>query len=77
MSTYQEMKNSIGRKRGRQPLPEAEKMRRVEARKIQQKQKLEAKRRASFVLQNRYMDEFTQVFEEEMAILSAENKITS
>lgn len=73
-TTYEQMKNKLGITRGRKPLPVEERNRRAEIRRIEAKRKLEAKRRASFVLQIRYKDEFDIVFAEEMKVLKQENK---
>jgi|LauGreDrversion2_6_1035139.scaffolds.fasta_scaffold534111_1 hypothetical protein len=73
-TTYEKVKKQLGVTRGRKRLPEDERNKRAELRKIESKRKLEAKRRASFVLQNRYKEEFDAVFEEEMKVLKAENK---
>jgi hypothetical protein len=75
MSTYQEIKKKIGgTQRGRKPLDVAERDRRAELRKIENKRRIEAKRRAWFVLQHKYSDEFTKVYEEELATLKKEKK---
>jgi hypothetical protein len=73
-TTYEQMKKKLGVTRGRKPLPVEERNRRAEARRVDAKRKLEAKRRASFVLQIRYKDEFDEVFAEEMKALQQENK---
>ena len=70
-TTYQEIKKKVGEKRGRKPLPEDERKRRAEARKIELRRRMEAKRRAWFVLEHRYKDEFQRVFDEEYATLLA------
>jgi hypothetical protein len=75
MTTYQEIKKKVGgTKRGRKPLDTAERERRAELRKTENKRKIEAKRRAWFVLQHKYSDEFTKVYEEELATLKKEKK---
>lgn len=68
-TTYQEMKKKVGVKRGRKPLPEDERKRRAEARKIELRRRMEAKRRANFVLENKYKAEFDKLFAEEYAAL--------
>jgi hypothetical protein len=76
-TTYESLKKKLGVKRGRTALPPEERQRRAEQRKIDNKRRAEAKRRASFVLENRYKEEFQAVFEEEMKVLKAENKFAS
>lgn len=72
-TTYQEMKKKVGVKRGRKPLPEDERKRRAEARKIELRRRMEAKRRAWFVLENKYKDEFDRLFAEEYEVLIKNN----
>lgn len=72
-STYQEVKKKVGNKRGRKPLPEDERKRRADARKIELRRRMEAKRRAWFVLEHRYNDEFMAVFNEEYETLRKNN----
>ncbi len=75
MTTYQEIKKKVGgTKRGRKPLDASERTRRAELRKIENKRRIEAKRRAWFVLQHKYNDEFTKVYEEELATLKKDKK---
>lgn len=64
-TTYQELKDKVGVKRGRKPLPEEERKRRAEARKVTLRRQMEARRRAHFVLQHRYNDEFQKIYNEE------------
>jgi hypothetical protein len=68
-TTYQELRKKVNPKRGRKPLPEDERKRRAEARKIELRRKMEAKRRAWFVLENKYKDEFERLFAEEYEAL--------
>jgi hypothetical protein len=71
---YQQLKKKLGVARGRKPLPAEERARRAQIRAVEQKRKNEARRRASFVLQTRYNDEFQDLFQEEMKALKSENK---
>ena len=64
-TTYEAMKTKVGGKRGRKPLPEDERKRRADARKVTLRRQMEAKRRAYFVLQHRYSDEFQKIYDEE------------
>ena len=72
-TTYQQLKKKLGVSRGRKPLPAEERARR-ELRKVEAKRRNEAKRRASFVLQTRYTEEFDELFAEEMKAMKLENK---
>ncbi len=76
-TTYQQLKKKLGVSRGRRPLPAEERARRAEIRKIEAKRRNEAKRRASFVLQEKYKKEFNELFEEEMKAMKAENKFAT
>lgn len=76
-TTYQQLKKKLGVTRGRKPLPVEERQRRAELRKIEAKRRNEAKRRASFVLQTRYSEEFESLFAEEMKAMKLENKFAS
>lgn len=76
-TTYQEMKKKVGVKRGRKPLPEDERKRRAEARKIELRRKMEAKRRAWFVLENKYKAEFDRLFAEEYASLTKDGTVSN
>lgn len=68
-TTYQKMRSKVGSRRGRKPLPDKVRKERLEQRKAENRQRMEAKRRAWFVLENKYNDEFRKVFEEELATL--------
>jgi hypothetical protein len=63
------MRSKVGSRRGRKPLPDKVRKERLEQRKAENRQRMEAKRRAWFVLENKYNDEFRKVFEEELATL--------
>lgn len=63
------MRSKVGNRRGRKPLPDKVRQERLEQRKAENRQRMEAKRRAWFVLENKYNDEFKKVFEEELATL--------
>lgn len=77
VTAYQQLKKQLGVSRGRKPLPIEERSRRAELRKVEAKRKNEAKRRASFVLQTRYSEEFEKLFAEEMKSMKLENKFVS
>lgn len=68
-TTYTKLREQVGSRRGRKPLPEQERQRRLEARKAENRQRMEAKRRAWFVLENKYNKEFKKIFQEEFEIL--------
>ena len=72
-TTYQEIKKKVGARRGRPALPEDERKRRAEARKVELRRRMEARRRAWFVLQHRYNDEFQRIYTEEYEILTNTN----
>jgi hypothetical protein len=65
-TTYEKMRSKVGNRRGRKPLPEHVRKERLEKRKAENRQRMEAKRRAWFVLENKYTDEFNKVYEEEL-----------
>ena len=77
MTKYQEMRKALNTRRGRKPLTEEERERRKEERKAEVRRRMEAKRRAWFVLEHKYNDEFKQVFEEEYNALKKSKKIAS
>lgn len=77
MSTYQEMKTKLGSRRGRKPLPEAERKRRAEERSAKLRRRMEAKRRAWFVLEHKYSDEFNKIYEEELKALEKDTNFSS
>ena len=65
MSEYSKLKNK-GIRRGRPRLSEEEKIERKQLNTIRQ----EARRRAHLVLQHRHQDEYIEIFEEELKVLS-------
>lgn len=65
-TTYEKMRTKVGNRRGRKPLPEKVRAERLEQRKAENRQRMEAKRRAWFVLENKYTEEFVRVYEEEL-----------
>jgi len=68
MTEYQEIiADKTKSKRGRKPLPAAEKARRMEIQKEKNRLRQEARRRASLVLQHRYADEFDALYKVEFA----------
>ena len=68
MTEYQQIiADKTKSKRGRKPLPAAEKARRVEIQKEKNRLRQEARRRASLVLQHRYADEFDALYKVEFA----------
>jgi len=69
MTTYQELKKKVTVRRGRTPLTAEERQKRVQARKIETRRRVEAKRRALFVLENKYNTEFKELFLEEFDAL--------
>jgi hypothetical protein len=68
-TTYTKIREQVGSRRGRKPLPAEERQRRMEARKAENRQRMEAKRRAWFVLENKYNKEFKRIFQEEFDLL--------
>lgn len=70
MSEYDRLIENVGKRRGRKPLPEAERIRREEARKADNRLRQEARRRAFAVLQHRYTDEFNSLLTQEYDALS-------
>jgi hypothetical protein len=65
VSEYSKLKNK-GIRRGRPRLSEEEKIERKQLNTIRQ----EARRRAHLVLQHRHQDEYIEIFEEELKVLS-------
>jgi hypothetical protein len=73
MSEYKQIiSDPNNSKRGRKPLPPAEKARRVELQKQKNRLRQEARRRASMVLQHRYADEFESLYKAEFASIESE-----
>lgn len=70
MSEYEKIIDSVGKRRGRKPLPEAERERRRELQKEQNKRRQEARRRAYLVLQHRYPSEFEALVAQEYEALA-------
>lgn len=71
------MKKKLGTRRGRKPLSPEEREKRKEERKAEVRRRMEAKRRAWFVLENKYNDEFKKVFEEEYEALKRSKKFAT
>jgi len=70
-TAYEKMRKTIGEPRiGRKPLPEAERIRRAEIRREETRRRMQAKRRAWFVLENKYKEEFERLFREEYEALN-------
>ncbi len=76
-TTYQEMRKKLGTRRGRKPLTPEERAKRKEERKAEVRRRMEAKRRAWFVLENKYNTEFKKIFEEEYESLKRSKKFAS
>lgn len=76
-TTYQEMRKKLGTRRGRKPLSAEERARRKEERKAEVRRRMEAKRRAWFVLEHKYNDEFKTIFEEEYETLKRSKKFAN
>lgn len=78
MSTsYEKIKSQLKKKAGRPPLPAEEKQRRQEAQKQEVRRRNEARRRAHLVLQHKYNDEFSKLFDEEYNNLLSDNRFSS
>ena len=77
MTTYQEMRKKLGTRRGRKPLSPEEREKRKEERKAEVRRRMEAKRRAWFVLENKYKAEFKKIFEEEYESLKKSKKFAN
>lgn len=71
MSEYEKIITNVGKRRGRKPLPEAERARRKALQKEQNKRRQEARRRAYLVLQHRYPSEFEALLAEEYEALAS------
>lgn len=65
MSEYEKIIETVGKRRGRKPLPVEERDRRRAAQKEQNRLRQEARRRAFLVLQHRYPEEFSAILEDE------------
>lgn len=76
-TTYQEMRKKLGTRRGRKPLSAEEREKRKEERKAEVRRRMEAKRRAWFVLENKYNTEFKKIFEEEYESLKKSKKFAT
>jgi hypothetical protein len=71
------MKKQLGTKRGPKPMTKEEREARLIQRKAEARRKLEARRRAWFVLENKYNDDFKKVFIEEYEVLRKSHKANS
>jgi len=76
-TTYQAMRKKLGTRRGRKPLSPEERELRQEKRKIEVRRRMEAKRRAWFVLENKYSAEFQRIFQEEYETLKKNKKFAT
>jgi len=75
-TTYQKLIQNTKTRRGRPRLPEEERAKRAETRRIENRRRMEARRRAAFVLSKKYSDEFKALVEEEYAALRRDNYAT-
>jgi len=73
VSEYRTIISSAKRHRGRPRLTEEERTIRAEQRKVANRMKQEARRRAAIVLQHRHSDEFSALLQSEYEALAAEN----
>lgn len=73
VSEYRTIISSAKRHRGRPRLTEEERTIRAEQRKVANRMKQEARRRAAIVLQHRHSDEFSTLLQSEYEALAAEN----
>jgi hypothetical protein len=73
MSEYENIINTVGKRRGRKPLAPEERERRRLIQKEENKRRQEARRRAHLVLQHRYAEEFDRLFTDEYKTLT--NKV--
>jgi hypothetical protein len=71
------MRKQLGTRRGRKPLSPEERAKRKEERKAEVRRRMEAKRRAWFVLENKYNNEFKKIFEEEYESLRKNKKFAT
>ena len=71
------MRKKLGTRRGRKPLSSEERERRKEERKAEVRRRMEAKRRAWFVLEHKYNTEFKKIFEEEYETLKKTKKFAN
>jgi len=76
-SEYRTIISTAKRNRGRPRLTEEERAIRAEQRKVANRLKQEARRRAAIVLQHRHSDEFSSLLKSEYDALVAESTTTS
>ena len=76
-SEYRTIISTAKRNRGRPRLTEEERAIRAEQRKVANRLKQEARRRAAIVLQHRHSDEFSALLKSEYDALVAENTTIS
>jgi hypothetical protein len=76
VSEYRTIISSAKRHRGRPRLTDEERTIRAEQRKIANRMKQEARRRASIVLQHRHADEFSALLKSEYDALAAESAVS-
>ncbi len=77
ITTYETVKQASKGPRGRAPLPPPEKARRMELRKLRVRRRAEATRRAHYVLQHKYPEEFAIVFNEEFERLAEDSRYSN
>lgn len=74
MTKYQELKKKVVIRRGRTPLTAEERQERTQTRKMVTRRRVEAKRRALFVLEHKYNGEFKELFTEEFDALKKDTR---
>jgi len=67
---YQKIVAAGGNKRGRKPLPKAEKAERLAEQREKNRMRAEARRRALIVLSHKYRKEFSELYKNEYEALS-------
>lgn len=77
MTTYEEMKKRLGTRRGPRPMTPEQREQRMAERKAETARRTEARRRAWFVLENKYNEEFRKVFNEEYETLKRTKKMAA
>lgn len=70
MSEYETLVSTVGKRRGRKPLPPEERERRRALQRKENSRRQEARRRAHLVLQHRYKDEYDSLFAQEYDTLA-------
>jgi len=72
---YEKIVAAGGNKRGRKPLPKAEKAERLAEQRIKNRMRAEARRRALIVLSHKYREEFSKLYKTEYDALVPKKKI--